>query len=100
MREKEFSKGTHRLKVTKEMDVGTLLNRAHKVSTFDGKNLIVLDNGNLYDQTVRREVPVTNMFRYIKCVRNSDGIIIAKKNKPCSKLMQVIYERKAKQKMK
>lgn len=97
MREKKFSKSTHRLKVTKEMDIGTLLNRAHKVSTFDDKNLIVLDNGNLYDQVGRREVPVTNMFRYIKCVRNSDGIIIAKKNKPCGKLMQVIFERKAKQ---
>lgn len=96
MREKKFSKSTHRLKVTKEMDIGTLLNRAHRVSTFDGKNLIVLDNGNLYDQVGRREVPVTNMFRYIQCVRNSDGIIIAKKNKTCGKLMQVVFERKQK----
>ncbi|HHT7156792.1 TPA: hypothetical protein ACTZ42_006757 [Bacillus cereus] len=98
MKENKFSKSTHRLKVTKEMDIGTLLNRAHKVSTFDDKDLIVLDNGNLYDQQRRREVPITNMFRYIKIVRNSDGIIIAKKNKTCSKLMQVIFERRTKQK--
>lgn len=94
MRAKDFSTKTHRLKVLSEMDASTLLKRAHSVSTFHGKSFIVLDNGNLYDQVGKKEVAIGNMFRYIKCVRNSDGIIIAKKSNTCGKLMQVKFVKK------
>uniref|UniRef100_UPI003F49548F hypothetical protein n=1 Tax=Bacillus multifaciens TaxID=3068506 RepID=UPI003F49548F len=100
MRAKDFSTKTHILKVVSEMDAGTLLRRAHSVSTFQGTHFIVLDNGNLYDSVGKREVPLSNMLRYIKYARNSEGIVIAKKTNTRSKLMQVKYVKKDKKRIK
>ncbi|EJR50107.1 hypothetical protein IIO_06420 [Bacillus cereus VD115] len=95
MRAKEFSKKTHSLKVVKEMDAGTLVKKAHSVSTILGQEYYVLDNGNLYDPMQKREVPLARLFRYIKCVRNSYGVIIAKKSNSSAKLMEVKFVKKA-----
>ncbi|ASL62814.1 hypothetical protein FORC47_p462 (plasmid) [Bacillus cereus] len=94
VRTKDFSRKTHSIRVLQEMDVMSLVRQAHSVSTFQGKDYIVLDNGNLYDSVGKREVPVAMMFRYIKCARNSYGVVIAKKSNTCSKLMQVKYVKK------
>lgn len=95
VREKNFSAKTHELKVTsKEMSIGILLDRAHSVQTFNRAYFVVLDNGNLYDQVRRKEIPVANVFGYVKYVRNSDGIIIAKRARKNDKLMQVIFSKK------
>ncbi|HDR7294921.1 hypothetical protein R6231_14545 [Bacillus cytotoxicus] len=96
MRTKEFSKRTHRVKVVQEMDAGALVRKAHSISTFHGQEYIVLDNGNLYDPIRKREVPLARIYRYIKCVRNSYGVIIAKKSNTCAKLMEVKFIRKSK----
>ncbi|HDX9597077.1 TPA: hypothetical protein ROY03_005686, partial [Bacillus cereus] len=58
MRTKDFSRKTHSIRVLQEMDVMSLVRQAHSVSTFQGKDYIVLDNGNLYDSVGKREVPV------------------------------------------
>lgn len=96
MRVKEFSKKTHSLKVVQEMDTGALVRKAHSISTFQGQEYIVLDNGNLYDPIQKRELPLARMFRYIKCVRNSYGVMIAKKSNTNAKLMEVKFIKKAK----
>ncbi|MEI5871250.1 hypothetical protein WBS46_27555 [Bacillus albus] len=97
MRAKEFSKKTHSLKVVQEMDTGALVRKAHSISTFQGKEYIVLDNGNLYDPMQKHEIPLARIFRYIKCVRNSYGVIIAKKSNTSAKLMEVKFIKKSKQ---
>ena len=97
MRVVKISTKTHSIQLLAEMDVSTLLRRAHSVSTFQGKHYIVLDNGNLYDQSRKQEVPVGDMFKYIKGVRNSDGVLIAKKSKLQGKLMQVRFVKKCKE---
>ncbi|PGX12095.1 hypothetical protein [Bacillus sp. AFS033286] len=96
MRAKEFDKKKHSLRVLDEMNASTLIGKAHSVSTFQGKDYIVLDNGNLYDQAQKREVPVTHIFRYIKLARNSYGVVIAKKSNARAKLMEVKFIKKAK----
>lgn len=96
MRAKEFSKKTHSLKVVQEMDTGALVRKAHSISTFQGQEYIVLDNGNLYDPMQKREIPLARIFRYIKCVRNSYGVIIAKKSKTNAKLMEIKFVKRAK----
>lgn len=97
MRAKEFSKKTHSVKVVQEMDAGALVRKAHSISTFQGQEYIVLDNGNLYDPIQKRETPLAKMFRFIKCVRNSYGVMIAKKSNTNAKLMEVKFIKKAKQ---
>lgn len=97
MRAKDFSKKTHSLKVVQEMDTGSLVRKAHSISTFQGQEYIVLDNGNLYDPMQKREIPLARIFRYIKCVRNSYGVIIAKKSNTSAKLMEVKFIKKSKQ---
>lgn len=96
MRTREFSKKTHSVKVVQEMDAGALVRKAHSVSTFKGQEYIVLDNGNLYDPMQKREIPLARMFRFIKCVRNSYGVMIAKKSNTNAKLMEVKFIKKAK----
>lgn len=96
MRTKDFSKKTHSVRVIQEMDAGTLVRKAHSVCTFQGQDYYVLDNGNLYDPILKREVPLARMFRYIKCVRNSYGVMIAKKSNTCAKLMEVKFIKKSK----
>ncbi|MEB9506442.1 hypothetical protein P4J13_21140 [Bacillus anthracis] len=96
MRTREFSKKTHTVKVVQEMDAGDLVRKAHSVSTFKGQEYIVLDNGNLYDPIQKREIPLARMFRFIKCVRNSYGVMIAKKSNTNAKLMEVKFIKKAK----
>ncbi|WP_147808384.1 hypothetical protein [Bacillus sp. SH7-1] len=96
MRTKDFSKKTHSVRVIQEMDAGNLVKKAHSVCTFQGQEYYVLDNGNLYDSILKREVPLARMFRYIKCVRNSYGVMIAKKSNTCAKLMEVKFIKKSK----
>lgn len=96
MRTREFSKKTHSVKAVQEMDAGALVRKAHSISTFQGQEYIVLDNGNLYDPMQKREVPLGKIFRFIKCVRNSYGVMIAKKSNTSAKLMEVKFIKKAK----
>ncbi|PEF45169.1 hypothetical protein CON22_17970 [Bacillus cereus] len=94
MRTKDFSKNTHRMTVLEEMDVSTLVRNAHSVTTFTNQHYIVLDNGNLYDQDNKREIPVYKVFRYIRSVKNSYGVLIAKRSNTRTSLKQVKYARK------
>lgn len=93
MRTKNFSKKTHKMTVLGEMDVTTLVSNAHSVSTFQNEHYIVLDNGNLYDQNKKREVPVFKVFRYIRLVKNSHGVVLAKRSNTRSSLHQVKYKK-------
>ncbi len=43
----------------------------------------------------KREIPLARIFRYIKCVRNSYGVIIAKKSNTSAKLMEVKFIKKS-----
>lgn len=85
---------TDRMICLKDMDISTLMKCGHSVTTFRNENYIVLDNGNLYDQAKRREIPIFKVFRYIQTVRNSYGVIIAKRSNTRNSLKQVKYARK------
>ncbi|PGZ57415.1 hypothetical protein COE58_25815 [Bacillus cereus] len=78
------------------MDIPSLMNNAHSVITFWNEHYIVLDNGNLYDQEKKREVPIARVFRHIKYARNSHGVLIAKRNHKNSDLKHVKLVKKHK----
>ncbi|MGE7869289.1 hypothetical protein ACQKNO_24495 [Bacillus paramycoides] len=94
MKVAEFSNQTHKIISLNEMDIPTLVKYGHSVITFRDEHYIVLDNGNLYDQEKKREIPVFKVFRYIRAVKNSYGVIIAKRSNTRSSLNHVKYVRK------
>ncbi|MBU4642313.1 hypothetical protein [Bacillus toyonensis] len=85
---------THKTIRLNEMDIPTLVKYGHSVITFRDEYFIVLDNGNLYDQEKKREIPVYKIFRYIRAVKNSYGVVIAKKSNTRSSLNHVKYAKR------
>lgn len=85
---------TNKMICLKEMDVSTLMKCGHSVTTFQNESYVVLDNGNLYDPIKKREVPIFKVYRYIQTVRNSYGVVIAKRSNTRNGLKQVKYAKK------
>ncbi|PFM65441.1 hypothetical protein COJ48_06220 [Bacillus cereus] len=90
----KLSEHKHKIIRLNEMDIPTLVKYGHSVITFRDEHFIVLDNGNLYDQEKKREIPVFKVFRYIRAVKSSYGVVIAKRSNTRSSLNHVKYAKK------
>lgn len=82
-------KGRCRLRSVKVMNVIDVVETGHMLETFAGRVLVVLENGRVYDMRKRKEIFITKIFKEIRYVKNSDGIIIGKREKKGGRLMQV-----------
>lgn len=82
-------KGRCRLRSVKVMSVIDVVETGHVLETFAGKIFVLLENGRVYDIRKEREVFITKIFKEIRYVKNSDGVIIGKREKKGARLMQV-----------
>lgn len=89
MRVKKLNFKTHRIQEVGEMSISDVLSKGHSATDFKDRYYIVLDNGNLYEQNKKIEIPISKVLPIIKYVSNSEGYIIGRRKKMGSNLMKV-----------